>query len=146
MSSFLNSNYFQAILDSLGGGSSTISTVWGMIRQCFYALAGCILGAIVFANYGALIGTIIGAVIGFRSVKPYHSLLSQLQGLNNRQKQHLIDEIKHTVGSSSVDNLLGYAMEGRGRQMIFDIVQRFLNNNPPQQPQNNAGFFSRIFS
>jgi hypothetical protein len=50
----------------------------------------------------------IGAWLGFRAVNPYHSLLGQINGLNNHQRQNLTDEIRRTVGSSSVDNLLRY--------------------------------------
>jgi len=36
-----------------------------MFWQAFYALVGCVVGAAVFGNYGALIGTVIGRSIGF---------------------------------------------------------------------------------
>lgn len=144
MSSLFNPNYFQAILNLISGRSSTVATLWGMFWQAFYALAGCVIGAAVLGNYGALIGTVIGAWLGFRAVNPYHSLISQLNELNDHQKQNLTDEIRRTVGSSSVDNLLQYATNGSGRQFVFDIIQRYLNNNQPQNP--NPGLFSRIFS
>lgn len=34
-----------------------------MCWQAFYALAGCVIGAAIFGNYGALIGTVIGREI-----------------------------------------------------------------------------------
>jgi len=148
MSSLFNPNYFQAILNLIQGRHSTVATAWGMFWQAFYAVAGCVIGAAVFGNYGALIGTIIGAWLGFRSVNPYHSLIGQLNELSDHHKQNLADEIRRTVGSSSVDNLLRYATNGTGRQFLFDIVQGYLTNN--QQPNHhrnaNPGLFSRIFS
>lgn len=119
-----------------------------MFWQAAYAVIGCVVGAAVLGNTGALIGTVIGAWLGFRAVNPYHSLISQLNDLNDRQKQNLADEVRRTVGSSTVDNLLRYATNGNGRQLLFDLAQRFLLNNPPQpQPQNiNPSFFSRLFS
>ncbi|CAF3993181.1 unnamed protein product [Rotaria sordida] len=137
MSSFFNSNYFQAILNLIGNRNSTISTLWGMFWQAFYALAGCVVGAVIFGNIGALIGTVIGAWLGFRAVNPYHSLISQLNQLNDHQKQNLTDEVRRTVGSSTVDNLLRYGMNSNGRQLIFDIIQRYLNNQQPQQRNTN---------
>ena len=120
-----------------------------MFWQAAYALIGCVAGAAIFGNYGALIGTVIGAWLGFRAVNPYHSLVSQLNDLNDRQKQNLAEEIRRTVGSSNVDNLLRYATNTNGRQLILDLIQRFLLNNPPSQPQANninTNFFSRLFS
>jgi len=111
-------------------------------------LVSCVIGAAVFGNYGALIGTVIGAWLGFRNVNPYHSLISQLNELNDHQKQNLADEIRRTVGgSSSVDNLIRYATNGSGRQIIFDIVDRYLGSRQPNSHRDaNQGFFSRIFS
>ena len=149
-----------------------------MFWQAFYALAGCVIGAAVLGNYGALIGTVIGkfdtfhflevmwtfagAWLGFKAVNPYHSLINQINDLNQHQKQNLTDEIRRTVGSSSVENLVRYvsqksssptsfdiflqAMNGNGKQLIFDIIQRYLNNGRPQQQNVNPGLFSRIFS
>jgi hypothetical protein len=38
-------------------------------------------------------------------------------------------------------------MNGNGKQLLLDIVQRYLNNGQPQGPNNpQAGWFSRIFS
>ena len=38
-------------------------------------------------------------------------------------------------------------MNGNGRQLIMDIIQRYLNSAQPQQSYNpQAGLFSRIFS
>ncbi|CAF1078723.1 unnamed protein product [Adineta steineri] len=147
MSSFFNPNYFDAIINLIQGRNGTLGTLWGMFWQAFYALAGCVIGAAVLGNYGALIGTVIGAWMGFRAVNPYHSLLGQLRDLNDHQKQNLTDEIRRTVGSSSVDNLLRYATNGTGRQLVFDIIQRYLNNGQPSHNRNpNPGLFSRIFS
>jgi hypothetical protein len=146
MSSFLNPNYFQAIINLIQGRHSTAATLWGMFWQAFYALAGCIIGGAVFGNYGALIGTVIGAWLGFRAVNPYHSLIGQLNELSDHQRQNLTDEVRRTVGSSSVDNLLRYALNGNGKQLIFDIVQRYLNNGRPQPQNVNPGLFSRFFS
>ena len=117
-----------------------------MFWQAAYALIGCVLGAAVFGNFGALIGTVIGAWLGYRAVNPYHSLISQLNELNDRQKHNLAEEIRRTVGSSNVDNLLRYATNGNGRQLIFDLIQRFMLNNQPQPANVNANFFSRLFS
>jgi len=146
MSSFLNPNYFQAILNLIQGRNSTAATLWGMFWQAFYALAGCVIGAAVFGNYGALLGTVIGAWLGFRAVNPYHSLISQLNELNDHQRQNITDEVRRTVGSSSVDNLLRYATNGNGKQLIFDIIQRYLTNAGPQPQNVNPGLFSRFFS
>jgi hypothetical protein len=33
-----------------------------MFWQAAYAVAGCVIGAAVFGNYGALIGTVIGRI------------------------------------------------------------------------------------
>ncbi|UJR08353.1 hypothetical protein I4U23_012624 [Adineta vaga] len=136
MSSFFNPNYFDAILNLIQGRSGTLSTLWGMFWQALYAIAGCVIGAVIFGNYGALIGTIIGAWLGFKAVNPYHSLTSQLRDLNDHTKQNLADEIRRTVGSSSVDNLLRYATNGSGRQLIFDIIQRYLNNGQSNNHHN----------
>jgi hypothetical protein len=38
-----------------------------MFWQAFYAVAGCVVGAAVLGNYGALIGTVIGKIIVFIS-------------------------------------------------------------------------------
>ncbi|CAF0863434.1 unnamed protein product [Rotaria sp. Silwood1] len=146
MSSFFNSNYFQAILNLIGNGNSTLSTLWGMFWQAFYALAGCIIGAVVLGNIGALIGTFIGAWLGYRAVNPYHSLMSQLNQLNDHQKQNLTDEIRRTVGSPTVDSLLRYATNSNGRQFIFDLIQRYLDNHQTHNQNVNPSFFSRIFS
>ncbi|CAF1034600.1 unnamed protein product [Adineta ricciae] len=152
MSSLFNPNYFDAILNLIQGRSGTISTLWGMFWQAFYALAGCVIGAVLLGNYGALIGTVIGAWLGFKAVNPYHSLASQLRDLDDHHKRNLADEVRRTVGSSSIDNLLRYATNTSGRQLIFDIIQRYLNsgqsnNNYPNDRYNpNPGFFSRLFS
>lgn len=79
-----------------------------MFWQAVYALVGCVVGAAVFGNYGALIGTVLGAWLGFRAVNPYHSLIGQLGNLNDNQRHHLADEVRRTVGSSNVDTLLQY--------------------------------------
>ena len=95
-----------------------------MFWQAFYAVVGCVIGAAVLGNYGALIGTVlgtfdglyplvsmylsVGAWLGFRSVNPYHSLMNQLRGLNERQRHHLTEEVRRTVGSSTVESLLRY--------------------------------------
>jgi hypothetical protein len=34
-----------------------------MFWQAFYAVVGCVIGAAVLGNYGALIGTVIGIII-----------------------------------------------------------------------------------
>ena len=79
MSSFLNPNYFNAILNLISGGGvsylaeqkqtsavsyllsqTTLATFWGMFWQAFYAVVGCVIGAAVLGNYGALIGTVLG--------------------------------------------------------------------------------------
>jgi len=147
MSAFLNPNYFNAIINLIQGRHSTVATFWGMFWQAVYAVGGCVIGAAILGNWGALIGTVIGAWLGFKAVNPYHSLIGQLNSLNNHQRQNLTDEIRRTVGSSSVDNLLNYATNGNGRQLLFDIIGRYLNNNQPQSHNNNnAGLFSRIFS
>jgi ribose/xylose/arabinose/galactoside ABC-type transport system permease subunit len=36
-----------------------------MFWQAFYAVVGCVIGAAVLGNYGALIGTLIGKIIFF---------------------------------------------------------------------------------
>ena len=51
---------------------------------------------------------IIGGWMGFRSVHPYHSLLNQLNRLDDGQKRVLTDDIRRLVGSSTVENLLKY--------------------------------------
>jgi hypothetical protein len=33
-----------------------------MFWQAFYALAGCVIGAVVLGNWGALIGTVLGKI------------------------------------------------------------------------------------
>ncbi|CAF3041902.1 unnamed protein product [Rotaria sp. Silwood2] len=146
MSSFFNTNYFQAILNLIGNENSTISTLWGIFWQAFYAFAGCLIGAVVLGNVGALIGTFIGAWLGFRAVNPYHSLISQLNQLNDHQKQNLTDEIRRTISSPTVDSLLRYAMNSNDRQFIFNIIQRFLNNQQTHNQNINPGLFSRLFS
>ncbi|CAF3537281.1 unnamed protein product [Rotaria sp. Silwood2] len=119
MSSFFNTNYFQAILNLIGNENSTISTLWGIFWQAFYALAGCLIGAVVLGNVGALIGTFI---------------------------ENLTDEIRRTISSPTVDSLLRYAMNSNDRQFIFNIIQRFLNNQQTHNQNINPGLFSRLFS
>jgi ABC-type multidrug transport system permease subunit len=67
-----------------------------------------LVGESFFCGHIYIIVLFIGAWLGFRAVNPYHSLLGQINGLNNHQRQNLTDEIRRTVGSSSVDNLLRY--------------------------------------
>lgn len=88
-----------------------LSAVWSMIWQALYAVVGCVLGAIILGHSGALIGTIVGAWIGYRSVYPYNSLINQLNKLDDHQKKVLTDEIRRTVGSSNVENLLQYVSD-----------------------------------
>jgi len=146
MSSFFNPNYYQAIVNLLQGRHSLATTLWGMFRQALYALAGCLIGGAIFAHYGALIGTVIGAWLGFRAVNPYHSLISQMNELNDHQRQNIADEIRRTVGSTSVDRLLQYGMSDHGRQFILDTIQRYLGRQQPRHQNIGQNLFSRFFS
>ena len=50
----------------------------------------------------------VGAWLGFRAVNPYRSLIKQLQGLNDRQRHDLAEEIRRTIDSSTDESLIRY--------------------------------------
>jgi hypothetical protein len=50
----------------------------------------------------------LGAWLSHRAVNPYRSLVNQMDQLSEHQKHNLSDEIRHTVGSSSIDSLFRY--------------------------------------
>jgi len=54
-----------------------------MFWQAFYAVAGCVIGAAVLGNYGALIGTVIGRIITIISFYTLSNFLRRLAGFSS---------------------------------------------------------------